>query len=584
MFEKLISLIPYNPGMSHQLAFYGQRMRQEASIRRTSLIFLILAFMIQFLAVVSPPGITSAASNNDLINGGFNSAASAAQDCKSNLENYGKILLNYGITCTEVANSPTVTIQSTDHSRDLFSMGRLPYGLAGETPVTIDGGTYYVRYLWSWDKGGPASTYQALRILSENGTLFYLLYGCGNLVSVGIPVPYTPPPSTVILTPPAVPPYLQVIKTTLPGYPAANSSVAPSSTLGYNIYVDNLGSTANNVRLEDTLPPDTTFQSMSLNAGASEHTYDPATRTATWAWDTIPHQINNYVVQLKLTVNSTASNNEQLCNKAGLTASNAGGLSSNQVCMTVRIAPTPSPTPTPISPPPTPTPTPAPAPVTPTPCALDTTIPATSSECKPCEDSLSSQDTTACVVVHKTASNVTQGLSDANNTTADAGDVILYTLYADNTGSTAVNNFTFQEDLSDVMDYANPVDLHGGSIDDNDIVSWPSQSIAPGQTASEQITVKVKSPIPSTPVDPNDPGHFNLIMTNVYGNTININVPGNTTTSIETTSSSLPNTGPGTSIFVAALIVIISTYFYSRARLLAKESAMAVKQNSGGLN
>jgi uncharacterized repeat protein (TIGR01451 family) len=291
MFEKLIALLPYSPSMVQQLAFYGKRMKDEAVIRRTGLIFIVLAFMIQFFAVISPPALTSAASNN---------ASEASRDCSSNLENYGKILNYYGITCSEVANSPTVTIKSTDDNRNLYSMGRLPYGLAGETPVNAAGATYYMRYLWSWDKGGPASSYQALRILSQNHTLYYLLYGCGNLVSVGLPTPYTAPapapapvpvsigaaPGTVVPAPTPVPkaPILKLEKTTLAGYPQANSNVAPGTTLGYNIIIDNSGGTASDVTLNDSVPTSTTYSYMSPNAGATSHTYNSSTNQATYKW------------------------------------------------------------------------------------------------------------------------------------------------------------------------------------------------------------------------------------------------------------------------------------------------------------
>jgi hypothetical protein len=69
-------------------------------------------------------------------------------------------------------------------------------------------------------------------------------------------------------------------------------------------------------------------------------------------------------------------------------------------------------------------------------------------------------------------------------------------------------------------------------------------------------------------------------MTNTYGNTINIKVPASPTKQVEVATTALPNTGPGTSLFIAASIVIVAGYFWGRAGLLAKESAMAVKETS----
>jgi len=164
----------------------------------------------------------------------------------------------------------------------------------------------------------------------------------------------------------------------------------------------------------------------------------------------------------------------------------------------------------------------------------DASFPESDAACKPCEKSISSQDAIACVSVHKTAGNITAGVSDANNTTAAAGDIIIYTLYAQNNGKADVKDFVFQENLSDVLDYADANDLHGGTLDAQKNVVWPAESIKAGATATHQITVKVMSPVPQTPVSSSDPNHFDLVMTNVYGNAVSIKLPGSPQKTIET--------------------------------------------------
>jgi uncharacterized repeat protein (TIGR01451 family) len=169
---------------------------------------------------------------------------------------------------------------------------------------------------------------------------------------------------------------------------------------------------------------------------------------------------------------------------------------------------------------------------------------------------------------------------DANNTTAHPGDVIDYTLKVTNSGKAAFPQYQFQDSFNDVMDYATIVDLHGGSLDPFNNVSWPNVDIPAGGTVVHQVTVNVKDPIPSTPADPANPGRFDLTMTNTYGNTINIKVPAPPTKQVETVAATLPNTGPGTTLFVAAMVVIIAGYFYGRSSLLARESAMAIKESA----
>src|SRR4051812_43891694 len=112
MFEKLLALLPYNPGLAHQLAFYGRRMREEAAIRRIGVIFIVLTFMVQFFAVISPPQPTVAASDNDLISGGFSSRAEAKRDCLNNTRKYQVIVHYYGITCGKIGTADVVHLKS----------------------------------------------------------------------------------------------------------------------------------------------------------------------------------------------------------------------------------------------------------------------------------------------------------------------------------------------------------------------------------------------------------------------------------------------------------------------------------------
>jgi uncharacterized repeat protein (TIGR01451 family) len=186
----------------------------------------------------------------------------------------------------------------------------------------------------------------------------------------------------------------------------------------------------------------------------------------------------------------------------------------------------------------------------------------------------------ACISVHKTASNITQNIADANNTTAKAGDIITYTLYAQNTGKETVSDFTFQESLADILDYADVADPHGGTVARDGVIAWPSRDLDPGESTSVQVTVKVKNPIPQTPVSSSDPAHFDMLMTNVYGNAVNIKLPAAPAKSVELAATKLPNTGPGTTLLIAASLVVVGGYFYSRASLLARETGLAIKEQA----
>lgn len=495
MFEKLLSLLPYNPSLAHQLRFYGQRMREEAVIRRTGLIFLVLTFMIQFFAVLSPPQPTLASGDNNMLSGGFNSAADAQNKCDANVRHYRDILAYYGISCNAVGQAGTLTIHSK--GQDYYSMGWNAYNRAGsnETPVNISGvGTLYARKLSSFDTGANAasrdgSAYDGtLRVRNAAGTVYYLLSGCGNLVSVGLPTPYSPGPTIISQSPQPVSPTPAPPPTPTPA-PTPVPTPTPVTCLPDHFLID--GTCVNNCKFNPKLPS-----------------------TSPDCFERCPY---NKALPIK-----------------------------SPQCFR--------------------------------PCPYNNLLPVGDKQCKPCDKSVNSLDTLACVSVHKTAGNVTAGVADANGTTAQPGDVILYTLYARNNGKVAVKAFNFQETISDVLDYADVADLRGGTLDNYGVVSWPPTPINTGQTVQEQFTVKVKNPIPSTPVDPTNPNHFDLIMTNVYGNTINIKVPSPPVKTVQTVAASLPNTGPGSSLFIAAVIVVAAGYFYGRARLLSKESVLALKE------
>jgi len=594
MFEKLLSLMPSNPGISHELAFYARRMREEAAIRRIGMFFAVLAFLVQFFAVVAPPQLTSAYSENDMINGGVLQSSdqtinSTAKNKKShqalvdacsatpNAKNYRDVLNDFGITCNDLANASVVSLNSLNNGGSLYSMGwhsyckqdtangpcrnpdtnrlndqhaypNLPNVKENGSPVTI-----YARLLDEYDTGSNVqngSNYLAIKGTASNGNngTFFILFSCGNLVFKHPPTPYTPPQKTPT-------PVLKIHKQMSAGSPAANSKVAPGKTLSYQVTFNNAGDgPANNVVLTDGIPANTTYVSLSQNPGASGSTYSSSSNTAKWTWDSVG-TVDGRTVTLTVRINDSTPDGTQICNFAKVVASNASPVTSNQVCVTVVKNPPP-----PI--------------ITPPPTCENGELPA--SECTtPCPITTPEGD---CVLRHKTAIYGTTSGPNADGTTAQPDSVITYMLTATNKGSMPVDPFVFTESLSDVMDYATPTDLDGGSLDAHGNVTWPGVTLAPGETLKHHITVKVKNPIPSTPRDTGDPNHFDLIMTNEYGDSINIKVPSPPVTVVQQTASSLPNTGPGTGLFVAAAVVIFAGYFYSRSRLLQEESTIAVQE------
>jgi uncharacterized repeat protein (TIGR01451 family) len=174
-------------------------------------------------------------------------------------------------------------------------------------------------------------------------------------------------------------------------------------------------------------------------------------------------------------------------------------------------------------------------------------------------------------VLSKSAENTTKHTQSSGTLNASGGDEIIYTLSAKNTGNVTVNGFAIQENISDVLDYANITSFGGGTLGADNVLQWGESSIKPGATVQRKFTVKIKDPIPITPTSVSDPGHFDGKLTNVYGNTVTISLPLPPSKQIEITATTLPSTGPGESIAIGFAITVVIAYFFARSRLFATE-------------
>jgi uncharacterized repeat protein (TIGR01451 family) len=555
MFKKLLSNLPFNPSLIHQVSFYAKRVHREESIRRVGLIFVVLAMVVQFMAVVSPTQASLDQSNNDIIPGGFTAKDQAYQHCVQNNYDFATIIKSYGIVCDNINAASTQSLRSTDYNNQLYSLGRLPYNKLGEVPYRVEGiaGDFYMRPLSSWDSAG-ASTYTALAGHNIFSVPFFILFNCGNLVIIGKPAP---PPSTAVTPKPEI-----VNKTTIPGMPAAGSQVKPGDLIGYRVFFRNSGNAAaTNVFVEDSTPRQTSFISQG-SGGADRYAYTDSVYPGHtqephvyWAYYNFPAGATGYYVDFTVKVNTGVNNGEEICNIAFIRSNETPQIPSpNKVCHIVKLD-TPTQTITP--------------PSTPPPVTITPIIPTAP---KPCEKAQNENDTTACLVLSKSVKNISKELVNADGTTVAAGDVIEYTLSASNTGTATVKDFVVQESIGDLLDYATVTEFHGGTQDRNNLVSWPKTDIKAGGTIQKYLTIKIKNPIPLTNTPSSNPGSFDCLITNVYNNAVNIKMPcAIVKTTEQVTTKSLPNTGPGESLAVAFGFIVFISYFFARTRLFAKE-------------
>lgn len=478
MFKKLLSNLAFNPSLIGQVSFYAKRLHRESAIRRAGFVMVSLAMVLQMFAVISPPQASLQASpNTDLITGGFSSKQEAVNHCRNNTQNYKKILTYFGISCENVSDATVTDISPRDNDGKLYSMGRLAYGVKGETPLRVDGvGTLYARHFWSLNH---EPSYKALKLKNKQGKTIFILFSCGNLVTIG--TPQEVPPDDVCENKPGV-----------------------------------------QTRKEDCDVCEN-IKGVQLNEKDC---------------DVCPNKDGTQINKSKCDVCPNRSG-VQTSYKECDVCPNVPGVQTNENACDV--------------------------------CPNVNGEQSTEAQCKPCEESQTKTDLTACLLYSKKASNKTQNIVDANGTTAKPGDVIEYIMTTKNTGQIDIKNYVVNEGVGDVLDYAEVVDLHGGTKGEYDIVSWPATTIKAQSSITNKITIKVNDELRDTPASSSDPEHFNMVMTNVYGDTVNIKLPPSITKQTEIVTTQLPNTGPGTSLAIGFGLTFFVAYFFARSRLLAKE-------------
>ena len=121
-------------------------------LRRTGLVFLVLAFVVQIFTLAYPAQAVVSGSSNDIIWGGIgydvgpNPKTNLLDFYDSNSDGHNtgiRTVMNYyNINGSDIQNTTETTINSSDHS--LYSLGRNPHSSL-DKPVVIGGVTYYLR-------------------------------------------------------------------------------------------------------------------------------------------------------------------------------------------------------------------------------------------------------------------------------------------------------------------------------------------------------------------------------------------------------------------------------------------------------
>jgi uncharacterized repeat protein (TIGR01451 family) len=159
----------------------------------------------------------------------------------------------------------------------------------------------------------------------------------------------------------------------------------------------------------------------------------------------------------------------------------------------------------------------------------------------------------------KKAYNVTRG-ADATTVAANPGDVIQYTLTTQNVGNATASGYVVQDNIKDVLELAELQNFAGANLNyGNSVLSWPAQDIASGATVEKTFTVRVRNTFPAG---------TDYVMTNVYGNTVNVSV----------FKFVAPPTGSTTTVaFALAFASVVGAFAVRKYRLPLTRALFGVK-------
>ncbi|PLS80632.1 hypothetical protein CYG49_04710 [Candidatus Saccharibacteria bacterium] len=626
MFRKLVSNLPFSPALVGQLGFYARRLRKEEATRRLGLIFTALALVVQSLAVFSPPEPANAASDSDFIRGGVRSMNDvlAAYDQSARGQGDYKQIMDYaGITREEIAAMKEGSVNSKQFgtgSGAILSWGRVHRFSSAEgevkhvVPRSNDASsTVFSRPLWRFDSKAHTiqngSTYQAYIGYSAKIGWFAISKDCANLFTQKTPNA-TPQGKVIKATCDVITGYAfdarnPNVKTNVfvyfggpPGKGervgpvlADNATIdspagkgygfsiavpekykrSPSPTEVFGVMVPLPGWNDSSLQIGSAkipgncIAPTPVAECINLKTQIVDRTkasFVASARVANGA------TISSYVFTVKDAAGKVIATKEvsQKDIKAQTEAINLGKEGTYTIDVAIKtsqgVITGPQCTVTTTV-------------VPPAKCPLNPSLLASSSECQPCPGDASiwikDKRCEAVIAQGKEVRNLTQNIDDANNTTAKAGDRIEYSIYAENTGLTPAT-VDMKEELADVLEYASLQNLSGGQFDDKaKVLNWGTVTLQPNEKHVRKFVVQVLSTVPATPQGTSEPGSYDCIMSNSFGNNTTLNVECPAAKVVESAVKELPHTGPGANAAFGIGIAMVVTYFYARTRQLNKE-------------
>jgi uncharacterized repeat protein (TIGR01451 family) len=219
-------------------------------------------------------------------------------------------------------------------------------------------------------------------------------------------------------------------------------------------------------------------------------------------------------------------------------------------------------------------------------CIVNSQLLASDENCRPCPGNstlwVNDKSCIPNITKSKAAINISQGSVNATKVTANSGDQISYTITIINSGLSPTTT-KLEDDISDVLDYSNLIDNGGGTLDPvTNILSWPDVTLNPKDIQTRTFVVRLLDSIPTIAQGASNPNSFDCMMTNTFGNTININVDCPVPKVVEQIATELPKTGATENVVFACIVLAVAAYFFARSRQLEKEIRLIRKNSNAG--
>lgn len=532
MFKKIISRLPYSPSMIHNLGFYAKRLHREEATRKIGLVLTALALIIQSFTVFSPPESANAADSSDLIYGGISSGSQLMAHYDANTNNIHDLFNHLGISRSDLL-AATGNLQTLNSNMGTYSWGLTPHfgasrGEESYVVRTSQGGARTFYYR-PHNLWGSFS-YRAFVGYSLGPGWFAIMLNCGNLI--------------LKIAPP--------------------NHHCPTGQVGTYPYC--------------STPPTPVATCNALDVKKNGDTYQLTANASAANGATIQEYI--YKIYRGNTLVKTIKTNDKIVTytektpgsyKVTLTVKTSLGDKTSEACTkTFTIPETER-------------------------CPQNPKLLKDDPQCQPCpaDSTLWINDSrcSASFVQTKSASNLTQNNADATTVVARSGDRITYTLSVKNKGLKE-EEFTFKDQVGDVLEYADIFDAGGGTLNDDRNASagstnakfliWKAVKIKPGESQKRSFTIQIKNNLSAMANGKSNPTSYDCRIDNTFGNTVSTKVDCPAPKVIEQATSQLPKTGASENMLFAGVISAVVVFFYARSRQLNKEVRIIRRDMSAG--